>query len=105
MALQQEKEFNMRENSQNSPLPNFPVKAIHSERDARRFFKHLLVKERLNFHPDNNFADYVEDSGETTYTREERRLRQSLMGQCRTLLGDRIYEVALEQMQRVIGRV
>lgn len=55
------------------------MQEIKSMDDVRTFFNELL-QESLNFHPDEDFANYI--NGETklaTYTDEEARLRNMLM--------------------------
>ena len=70
--------------------------------DVRAFFRMLLFEEHLNFHPDDDFADYVKGSGDDTplYDTQEIEERNELMRQCFDLLGDETYEVGLEEMNR-----
>ncbi len=44
------------------------------------YFARLLVEEGANFHPDNDFLEFVNfETGEPTYTSEEAELRNMLM--------------------------
>lgn len=55
---------------------------IKSVADVEQFAK-LLVEEGSNFHPDDDFTEYVNyKTDEPTYTPEEAELRNSLMEQC-----------------------
>lgn len=55
---------------------------IKSVADVEQFAK-LLVDEGSNFHPDDDFTEYVNyKTGEPTYTPEEAAHRNSLMEQC-----------------------
>lgn len=55
---------------------------IKTIKEVESFFKQLL-RERLNFHPDNDFADYVNyDTHQPTYTAEEAEALNKKMEQC-----------------------
>lgn len=54
--------------------------------DDVKLFARLLVKEGSNFHPDDDFVDYVNyKTGEPSYSAEEASLRNTLMEQCFTV--------------------
>lgn len=68
---------------------------IKSVADVEQFAK-LLIEEGSNFHPDDDFKDFVNNkTGEPTYTSEEAELRNSLMEQC--------FEVCEKEEQDVYG--
>lgn len=48
--------------------------------DVEKFFNHLLEKESLNFHPDEDFENYINlNSQLPTYTKEGAEMRNRLM--------------------------
>lgn len=48
--------------------------------DVEKFFDHLLEKESLNFHPDEDFENYINlNSQFPTYTKEGAEIRNRLM--------------------------
>lgn len=61
------------------------IQEITTTDDVRTFFNQLL-EESLNFHPDEDFANYINaESEESTYSLEEAETRNSLM--------DRAFEI------------
>ena len=47
-------------------------KKIRNENDVRMFFAYLIQQEKLNFHPDTNFSEYVNfETGEASFNVEE----------------------------------
>lgn len=55
------------------------IQAIYTIEDVRTFFQQLL-EESLNFHPDEDFANYINcETSEDTYTPEEAEQRNRLM--------------------------
>ena len=52
-------------------------------RDVELFAFHLVNEENLSFHPDDDFADYINVvTKEATYSDEEVKLLNNLMGKC-----------------------
>jgi hypothetical protein len=53
---------------------------INSVDDVQAFFHHLVYERHVNFHPDNNFEDYVcyEDHN-PTFTKDEVKMYNRLM--------------------------
>ncbi|SOD80869.1 hypothetical protein [Spirosoma fluviale] len=49
--------------------------------DVLQFIGHLYDVERVCFHPDDPFEDYIDKEKNATYTPEEASLRDSLMEQ------------------------
>ena len=68
-------------------------------------FARQLVKEGVNFHPDDDFSDYINlETQEPTYTKDEADFRNELMNQCFTVcekngvdIYDTMSEVALKE--------
>ncbi len=55
---------------------------IHSPKDIVAFAK-ILISEGTNFHPDNDFNDYINlETQQPTYTKTEADFRNELMKQC-----------------------
>lgn len=55
------------------------IQEITTIDDVKTFFNELL-KESLNFHPDEDFANYINiDTSESTYNIEDAELRNQLM--------------------------
>jgi hypothetical protein len=58
------------------------IQKIETIEDVKTFFAELMGED-LNFHPDNDFKDYINlHTDEPTYTEEEAELRNELVGQC-----------------------
>lgn len=58
------------------------IVSIQNLEDVKSFFHHLLFKERLNFHPDEDFQNYIDqETMQPTYTAQEALLRNKLMEQ------------------------
>ena len=56
---------------------------INKVRDVELFFQYLVEERKLNFHPDEDFINYVSySSGERTFTDEECQLYNRLMDEC-----------------------
>ena len=55
---------------------------IKSVEGVEVFFHHLLEDKKLSYHPDDDFKDYVNfKTGERTYTDDEAKLDNRLMGE------------------------
>lgn len=58
------------------------LKQIKTTKDAVAFAKQL-IKEGVNFHPDDDFNNYINlETQEPTYTKAEANFRNELMNQC-----------------------
>lgn len=56
---------------------------IRTVADVEAFFQHLINKDSLNFHPDEDFRNYVKvETGLPSYTLEEADFRNKLMEAC-----------------------
>jgi len=75
------------------------IPEIKSIEDVRTFFNQLH-QEELNFHPDEDFCNYVNiKTGEPSYSAEEIAIRNNLLDQCFEICeksGADIYELAIE---------
>jgi hypothetical protein len=58
------------------------IKAINTISDVEQFAKHLVQVEKLSFHPDDDFKDYLTNSNQPFYTAQEAELRNKLMNDC-----------------------
>ena len=51
--------------------------------DVETYFKQLILEEKLNFHPEEDFRNYVLlDTGLSSYNEEEAELRNHLLDEC-----------------------
>lgn len=56
---------------------------IKTINDVKSFATHLVQVERLSFHPDDDFRDYINvENQKAFYTEEEALLRNKLMNEC-----------------------
>lgn len=82
------------------------IQVINTVDDVKAYFNDLL-EESLNFHPDEDFTNYI--NGETkapTYTAEEASLRNDLMDRAFEVCdsaGVSIYELAQELSLKYTG--
>jgi hypothetical protein len=58
------------------------IASINTISDVEQFAKHLVQVEKLSFHPDDDFKDYVTNSNQPFYTTQEAELRNKLMNDC-----------------------
>ena len=80
------------------------LKQINTSNDVVAFAKQL-IKEGVNFHPDDDFKNYINlETDEPTYSNEEAELRNELMNQCFAVcekngvdIYDTMSEVALKE--------
>ncbi len=75
------------------------ITQINTINDVKSFAKHLVQVEKLSFHPDDAFDDYIKfENNEPFYTTEEAMLRNSLMDDSFRVCDDNnveIYEILL----------
>lgn len=79
---------------------------ITSVADVKAFFHHLVDERKVNFHPDDDFADYINIEDKTpSFTVEEvavyNRLMEESFDVCEAA-GVDIYELGLEELQKVL---
>jgi hypothetical protein len=41
---------------------------INTEADVKSFFHHLVAERKVNFHPDDDFADYISIDDKTRFS-------------------------------------
>ena len=74
--------------------------------DVKAFFHHLVNERKLNFHPDDDFADYISLDDQTpTFSDEEVAVYNRLMDESFDICeaaGVDIYELALDEMQTIM---
>lgn len=82
------------------------LQRINTPDDVVDFAKQL-VEEGLNFHPDDDFNDYVNvNTNEPSYTPQEAELRNKLMSQCFDVCeknGMDVYDIMCEVMLTETG--
>ena len=79
---------------------NSHVRAVN---DVKAFFHHLVYERKVNFHPDNDFADYIsEEDKSPTFSADEINLYNRLMKEsfdvCENEKVD-IYEISLKELR------
>ena len=59
------------------------IRIIQTKSDVEEFISCLILEESLNFHPDEDFRNYVHvDTGLPSYTEAEAEVRNRLLDQC-----------------------
>ena len=77
--------------------------------EVKEFFKYLANERKLNFHPNDDFANYVSyDEKTPSFTKEEvdvyNRLMEESFKVC-DATGVDIYEIGLQELQEVYNQV
>ena len=79
---------------------------ITSVEEVTQFFKFLIEEKRLNFHPDDDFAEYVyNETQEPFFNEAEVKLYNRLMDECFAVCAESnysIYEIGLEILKENI---
>ena len=82
---------------------------IKSVEDVKAFFHHLVDRRKLNFHPDDDFANYISyDEKTPSFTKEEMDVYNRLMEESFKVCdatGVDIYEIGLQELQEVYNQV
>ena len=77
---------------------------IASVEEVTQFFKFLVDEKSLNFHPDDNFAEYVHNqTQEPFFSEAEVKLYNRLMDECFAVCADSnysIYDLGLEILKK-----
>ena len=80
---------------------------IKSVEDVKAFFHHLVDERKVNFHPDDNFADYINYEDKTpTFTEYEVIVYNILMDESFIVcekVGIDIYAIGLDELQVSMG--
>ncbi len=79
---------------------------ITSVADVKAFFHHLVDERKVNFHPDDDFADYISIDDQTpTFTDDEvilyNRLMEESFDACEAA-GVDIYELGLQELEKAL---
>lgn len=75
-----------------------PLPTVVDEAGCRRFFQYLYDPLGLIWHPDTAFEDYVEiEGGARVFSPRACNLLDGAMAKCFELLGERVYDVALDE--------
>ena len=71
---------------------------ITAVEDVKDFFHYIVYGLDINFHPDDDFKDYVSyETGERTMDDEQAELYNRLMDECFEVFdGDQVYEIGSE---------
>jgi hypothetical protein len=76
--------------------------AINFVSDVETFFNHLILVESLNFHPDEDFRNYVKlETVLPSYTNDEAEERNRLLDQCFEICERKatdIYQIGVETL-------
>ena len=80
---------------------------IKSFEDIKTFFHHFVDERKVNFHPDDDFADYIcYDDKTPTFSKEDVGIYNWLMGEafdvCETE-GVDIYDIGFDELSRELG--
>ena len=80
---------------------------IKSVEDVKAFFHHLVDERKLNFHPDDDFANYISyDEKTPSFTKEEVKVYNRLMEESFIVCdaaGIDIYEIGVQELQEALG--
>ena len=78
---------------------------IQTVNDVKVFATHLVQVEKLSFHPDDDFKDYISCDKKPIYSEQEAELRNKLMNDCFKVCNDNsveIYEILLPIIQKSV---
>ncbi|TDB66815.1 hypothetical protein [Arundinibacter roseus] len=77
---------------------------IETRQDAIDFLQQIIIMEKANYHPDDDFEDYERyGSGKPMYSPGESAQRNRLNAQALDLLGNELYEMAIQMIKRHFG--
>lgn len=89
-----------------SIMENLDLISVTNLTDVVSFFEYLLFERRLSFHPDDDFADYINiETKEPSFTPSEVELFNRLMDEAFSVCnnaGVEIYTIGLATMRRLI---
>ncbi|TDB60096.1 hypothetical protein [Arundinibacter roseus] len=84
----------------NEGLPD----AIETRQDVINFLQQIIIIEKANYHPDDDFEDYERyGSGKPMYSQGELAERNRLNAQALDLLGNELYDMAIQMIKRYFG--
>lgn len=82
------------------------ITEIKNINDVKVFAKHLAEVEKLSFHPDDDFNNYITSEKQHFYSKSEAELRNKLMNDCFKVCNENnleIYEIMLPIIQHSLG--
>ncbi|TDB67120.1 hypothetical protein [Arundinibacter roseus] len=78
--------------------------SIETRQDAIEFLQQIIIIEKANYHPDDDFEDYERyGSGKPMYSPGESAQRNKLNAQALDLIGDELYDMAIQMIKRYFG--
>jgi len=84
------------------------IKTIHNIDDVKAFADYLVNVEKVNFHPDDDFKDYINyKTKEATYTEKDAQERNRLMDECFKICekeGVDIYEIMGDSLSKFVEK-
>lgn len=82
-------------------------KHIKTVEDVKLFFRHLVNERQLNFHPDDDFTDYIDRKSQSLlFTKNEAKKYNKLMELCFDICKREnadIYEIGFKELSHAIG--
>ena len=81
------------------------TKEIKTISDVQDFFCYLTLEEKVNFHPDDSFSDYVNEYDGARFSDEEVQILDNRMKECFDVCereAEDIYDIAFDIMLIVI---
>lgn len=80
---------------------------IKTVEDVKAFFHHFVYERKVNFHPDDDFVDYINYEDKTpSFTEDEVTVYNGLMEESFIICekaGVDIYTIGLDELQGVMG--
>ena len=73
---------------------------ITSIKEVKDFFYHIVFDLGINFHPDDDFKDYINyETGNRSMDDEQVRLYNRLMSEAFDVCGDEVYEIGCDLLR------
>ena len=73
---------------------------ITTTEDVKEFFRHIVYDLDINFHPDDDFKDYVcVSTGDRTMDDDLAKLYNRLMGESFNVCGDDVYDICCDLLK------
>lgn len=79
------------------------ITKIKTINDVKAFATHLVQVEKLSFHPDDDFKDYITSDMKSFYSEQEAEFRNKLMTDCFEVCNNKnveIYKLLLPIIQK-----
>lgn len=75
-------------------------KKITTKDEAKQFCAYVYCELDLNYHPDDDFADYVKNTGEPVFDKETADILNQRIEECHEILGEEIYDICFEELMK-----